>query len=152
MATTKPAAKKAAPKKTAAKPEPIVWDPEAGELTDAMFDNWDEAQEEAAIAVAAVAAGVKHVIIEGRIFAGRFPDGTVVQAPLTFSVSDLEAITADHDNPVDQLKALFVRLGDDGSASVLESQNLASVVIYAEKFFATFSKIAEVAMGKSLTS
>lgn len=147
MATKKPAAKKAAEKIIVDLSEPAEF-----VISDDMFDNWDEAQEEAAIAVAAAAADVKHVIVEGKIFAGRFPDGTVVQAPLTFSVADLEAITADNDNPVDQLKALFSRIGDDLSVVVLESQNLASVVIYAEKFFATFSKIAEVAMGKSSAS
>lgn len=142
------ATKKASAKKT----EPIVVDLTDVVFDETIFDTWDDAQEEAAIAVAAAAAAVQHVIVEGRLFAGRFPDGTVVKAPLTFSVSDLEAITADHDNPVDQIKALFVRLGDEESASVLEGQNLASVVIYAEKFFATFAKIAEVALGKSSTS
>lgn len=152
MATTKPAAKKAASKKAAKPVEKIVVDlSEPGELviSDEFFDNWDEAQEEAAIAAAASAADVKYVIVEGKTFAGRFPGGTIVQAPLTFSVADLEAVTVEHANPVDQLKALLERLGDGDSASVLEAQNLASVVIFAEKFFETFSRIAEVALGKS---
>lgn len=150
MATTKPAAKK-----TTKPADRIVVDlSEPAELviSDDMFDNWDEAQEEAALAAAAAAADVKHVIIEGRLFAGRFPDGTVVQAPLTFSVADIEAITATADNPVDQMKALFSRIGEDASVETLEGQNLASVVIYAEKFFDIFSKIAQVALGKSSAS
>lgn len=155
MATTKPAAKKTPAKKATQPAERIVVDlSEPAELviSNDMFDNWDDAQEEAALAAAAAAADVKHVIIEGRLFAGRFPDGTIVQAPLTFSVADIEAITATADNPVDQMKALFSRIGQDASVETLEGQNLASVVIYAEKFFNIFSKIAEVALGKSLAS
>lgn len=141
--------------KTTKKPAPkkaIVVDNTIDEIDLSLFDSWDEEAEEAAIQAAAQVATVKTIIIEGKTFAGRFPDGTVVKAPITFSVSDLEAITAGTDNPVDQLKALFVRIGDEGSAEELERQGLASVVIYAEKFFTTFSRIAEVALGKSLTS
>lgn len=157
MAEKKPAAKKAAPKTTATKKtaERIVVDlTEPGELviSDEFFDSWDEAAEEAAIAEAAAAVDVKYVIIEGRTFAGRFPDGELIHGSLEFSVADLESVTAEHDNPVDQLKALFARVGNEASAQALETKNLASVVIYAEKFFNVFAKIAKVALGKSLTS
>ena len=159
MATTKPAAKKAAPKKTAATKaapdESIVVDLSVSDeltISDDMFDAWSPEQEEAAIQAAAAAADVNTIIIEGKIFAGRFPDGTIVKAPLTFSVSDLEAITAENDNPVDQLKALFIRIGDEASAAELKRLGLASVVVYAERFFSTFARITEAAMGKSLNS
>lgn len=132
--------------------EAIVWDPSETVLSDDLFDAWTPEQEAEAIAAAAAAADVKYVLVGGKVFAGRFPDGTIVQGPLTFSVADLEAVTAEADNPVDQLKALFRRIGDDESAETLDGQNLASVVIYAEKFFSVFSRIAEVAMGKSMAS
>ncbi|WRS30603.1 hypothetical protein U6G28_02635 [Actinomycetaceae bacterium MB13-C1-2] len=135
----------------ATKAKNIVWDPtEATADDDALFDAWDEAAEEAAIAEAAKLADVPYIIIEGRIFAGRFPDGEILKCPLDFSVADLEAITADHDNPVDQVKALLNRLGNEKTAGALETKDLASVVIYAEKFFNVFNRIAGVALGKSL--
>ncbi|QZY52923.1 hypothetical protein [Leucobacter tenebrionis] len=150
MATKKPATTK--PQKTAPPTEPVVWDPNSGDIDASIFDTWDEAAEEAAIALAAEVAAVKTVIIEGKIFAGRFPDGTIIKAPLTFSVADLEAITSIADNPVDQIKELFRVIGEDESVTELEQQNLASVVIYAERFFGTFEKITKTALGKSLAS
>lgn len=134
------------------KETPVVWDGREGEIDASMFDAWDDAAEEAAIAEAAQALDVKHIIIEGRIFAGRFPDGTIVRAPLSISVDDLDALTAEHDNPVDQVKALLVRIGDEDSAKTLGGQNLASVVIFADKFFGAFQKIAQASMGKSSAS
>ncbi len=130
----------------------VVWDSNEGEIDPAAFDAWDEAAEEAALEQAAAAVDVKHIVIEGRTFAGRFPDGTIIQAPLVFSVADLEAVTAETDNPVDQVKALLRRLGDDDGAEQLQNQNLTSVVIFAEKFFTTFSRVTEVALGKSSRS
>lgn len=128
----------------------IVWDPTTATAEDdALFDAWDEAVEEAAIAEAAARADVPYIIIEGRIFAGRFQDDEILKIPLDFSVADLEAVSAEFDNPVDQVKALLRRLGNEKTAQALEQQDLASVVIYAEKFFTVFGKIAQVALGKS---
>jgi hypothetical protein len=132
--------------------KPVVWDSHEGDIDPTLFDAWDDAAEEAAIAEAAQALDVKHIIIEGRIFAGRFPDGTIVRAPLSISVDDLDALTAEHDNPVDQVKALLVRIGDEESAKTLGGQNLASVVIFADKFFGAFREIAQASMGKSSAS
>ena len=82
---------------------PVVWDGREGEIDASMFDAWDEAAEEAAIQHAARVMDVRYIIVEGRTFAGRFPDGTIVKAPLSISVDDLDALTAEHDNPVDQV-------------------------------------------------
>lgn len=132
--------------------EPIVWDSDAGEIDPALFDQWDEAAEEAAIVAAAALVDVKCIIIEGRLFAGRFPDGAIVKAPLAISVEDLDVITAENDNPVDQIKGLLTRIGDEDGAASLARQNLPSVVIFAEKFFDTFQRIAQASLGKSATS
>lgn len=132
------------------KTDPVVWDSTEGDIDDSIFDNWDEAAEEAAIAAAAANADVKHIIIDGRVFAGRFPNGQIVKTPITFSVDDLEAVTATVDNPVDQVKELLRLIGDEESVELLGKQNLASVVIYAEKFFGVFEKVTKVALGKSL--
>lgn len=132
--------------------ETIVWDsPEADTDLNELFDTWDEAKEEEALAEAAVAVDVPCIIIEKRIVAGRFPDGTIIKAPLAFSVQDLDEVTATHDNEVDQLKALLVAMGNEESAAALEKQNLASVVIFASKFFNLFQKMAQVALGKYIS-
>lgn len=129
----------------------IVWDPtEATSDDDAAFDAWNEAAEEEAIALAARLADVRTIIIEGRIFAGKFPDGQILKCPLDFSVADLEAVTAEADNPVDQIKALLTILGNEKTAKALEHKDLASVVIFSEKFFKAFERIAQAALGKSL--
>lgn len=129
----------------------IVWDPtQATAEDDKAFEAWTAEAEEEAIELAASLANVPCIIIEGRILAGRFPDGEIIKTPLDFSVADLEAITAEHDNPVDQISALLVRLGSEKTAEALKKQDLSSVVIYAEKFFDTFSRVAQVALGKRL--
>ena len=128
---------------------PVVWDGREGEIDASMFDAWDEAAEEAAIQHAARVMDVRYIIVEGRTFAGRFPDGTIVKAPLSISVDDLDALTAEHDNPVDQVKALLERIGDADGAKALGVQNLTSVVIYANRFFDVFQRVAQASMGKS---
>ena len=128
----------------------LTWDPtQATKEDNALFEAWDEAAEEAAIQEAAALADVPYIIIEGRIFAGKFPNGEILKAPLNFTVQNLDKIVADHDNQVDQLKALLETLGDKETAEALEKQDLTSVVIFAEKFFTVFSRIAQVALGKS---
>jgi hypothetical protein len=128
---------------------PVVWDGREGEIDASMFDTWDEAAEEAAFQHAARVMDVRYIIVEGRTFAGRFPDGTIVKAPLSISVDDLDALTAEHDNPVDQVKALLERIGDADGAKALGAQNLTSVVIYANRFFDVFQRVAQASMGKS---
>ncbi len=131
------------------KPVTVGVDDVADQSIDLPFDDWDEAAEELAIQAVAAAADVKCIIVE-RTLAGRFPDGTIVRAPLDISVADLDAITAEADNPVDQVKVLFERIGDAESAAILESQGLTSAVIFASKFFETFEKVSKAALGKYL--
>lgn len=129
--------------------EPVTWDSSVRDGIDlALFDEWDEAAEEAAIAQAAAAADVRYIILEGRVFVARFPDGAIVKAPLDISLADLDALTAEFDNPVDQAKALLERVGEEGSADVLAAQPLPSVVIFAERYFGVFERIAMSAVGK----
>ena len=127
----------------------IIWDPtQATAEDDALFDAWTPEAEEKAIELAASLADVPCIIIEGRILAGRFPDGEILKAPLDFSVADLEAITTEFDNPVDQIAGLLKRLGNDKTAEALKTKDLSSVVIFAEKFFDTFAKVAQLALGE----
>lgn len=136
----------------ATKRDAVVWDSNADGIDVSLFDQWDEAAEEAAIAEAAAAADVRYVIIGGKTFVGRFPDGAIVRAPLGISVADLEALSAEFDNPVDQVKALLERIGDADGVAELERQPLSSVVIFATRFFGVFEKIASVALGKLTSS
>lgn len=139
--------------KTKAEDAPIVWEaePEPGELNvdDSVFDSWDEVAEAQAIAEGHEAIEVKTILINrGTSVAGRFPDGSKVYCPLTFSVADLDAVTAEYDNEVDQLKELLKRMGDEKTAKALEYKNLISVTNFAERFFTYFMKVAETPAGK----
>jgi hypothetical protein len=134
----------------------LVWDPDkfdslpqdSHEIDPALFDSWDEEKEEAAIAEAAEAMDVKYIIIEGRTFAGRFPDGTVVKAPLTVTLDQIDAISQVSDAEVDQIKELFKMIGDEDAVAVFERQNIASTIIYAVKFFDALKRITNRALGK----
>lgn len=124
----------------------LVWD--SGDIDPALFDTWDEAKEEAAIAEAAEAMDVKYIIIEGRIFAGRFPDGTVVKAPLTVTLDQIDAVSQVSDSEVDQVKELFKMIGDEEAVAAFEKQNIASTIIYAVKFFDALKRVTNSALGK----
>jgi hypothetical protein len=124
----------------------LVWD--SGDIDPALFDTWDDAKEEAAIAEAAEAMDVKYIIIEGRIFAGRFPDGTVVKAPLTVTLDQIDAVSQVSDSEVDQVKELFKMIGDDEAVAAFEKQNIASTIIYAVKFFDALKRVTNSALGK----
>jgi hypothetical protein len=124
----------------------LVWD--SDDIDPALFDTWDEAKEEAAIAEAAEAMDVKYIIIEGRIFAGRFPDGTVVKAPLTVTLDQIDAVSQVSDSEVDQVKELFKMIGDDEAVAAFEKQNIASTIIYAVKFFDALKRVTNSALGK----
>ena len=132
---------------------PIVWeaevDPDNLNIDDAIFDSWDEDAEAQAIAEGHAAIEVKTILINrGTSVAARFPDGSKVYCPLTFSVADLDAVTAEYDNEVDQLKELLKRMGNEKTAKDLEHKNLISVTNFAEKFFTYFMKVAETPAGK----
>lgn len=128
--------------------KPVVWDSQTVEISDDVFDSWDEEKEEAAIAEAAALVDVKYIIIEGRVFAGRFPDGTIIKAPLELTLEQIDKLSEAEEVQVDQVKELFRMLGDDSSAEALDRQNLASAIIFATKFFETFERISKAALGK----
>ena len=131
--------------------EQIVWDPTpATAEDDALFEAWDEEAEEAAIAEAAARMNVPCIIIEGKTFAGRFPDGTIIKTPMDFTVAQIEQISEENDNPVDQLKALLRMMGNDKTVEALQEASLPSVLIYAEKYFKAVQQVAQVALGKSM--
>ena len=105
------------------------------------FDSWDEDAEEKAIAEAVKAVDVKYIIIEGRTFVARFPDGKIIKAPLKVSIDDIEAVQATSEDQIEQVKSLLRMFGEEMDVEMLGSQNLSSVVIFAEKYFRVFQRI-----------
>lgn len=119
-------------------------------ITDKDFDTWTEDDEEAAIKQIAAESSVRYIIVE-KDFVGRFPDGTILRAPVRLSVNDLNVITstdADGGTEVDQIKALLRVLGREEDLAALEAQDLVSATDYAMKYMKVFSRVAGIALGE----
>ena len=112
------------------------------------FESWDEAAEEAAIAEAAAASDVKYIIVEGKTYVARFPDGQIIKVPLKVSLADIEAITTETSDEMQQVKSLLQILGQDDDLVMLSQQSLISVSIFAERSFRVFEKVSQVALGE----
>lgn len=112
------------------------------------FESWDEAAEQAAIAAAAAAVEVKYVIIEGKTFVARFPDGEIVKVPIKVSLNDISAITTETSNELEQVKSLLQILGQDDDLEVLGNEDILAVTDFAAKYFRVFEKISQVALGE----
>ena len=112
------------------------------------FESWDEAAEEAAITEAAAASDVKYIIVEGKTYVARFPDGQIIKVPLKVSLADIEAITTETSDEMQQVKSLLQILGQDDDLVMLSQQSLISVSIFAERYFRVFEKVSKVALGE----
>ena len=112
------------------------------------FESWDEAAEQAAIAAAAAAVEVKYIIIEGKTFVARFPDGEIVKVPIKVSLNDISAITTETSNELEQVKSLLQILGQDDDLEVLGNEDILAVTDFAAKYFRVFEKISQVALGE----
>lgn len=134
--------------KTKTESAPITWEAETGpedlNIDDSVFDSWDEAAEAQAVLEGHESIEVKTILINrGTSVAGRFPDGTKIYCPLNFTVADLDKVTAEYDNEVDQLKELLRAMGNEKTVKALEHMNLISVTNFAEKYFDFFTKVAQ---------
>lgn len=112
------------------------------------FESWDEAAEQAAIAAAAAAVEVKYIIIQGKTFVARFPDGEIVKVPIKVSLNDISAITTETSNELEQVKSLLQILGQDDDLEVLGNEDILAVTDFAAKYFRVFEKISQVALGE----
>ena len=112
------------------------------------FETWDEAAEQAAIAAAAAAVEVKYIIIEGKTFVARFPDGEIVKVPIKVSLNDISAITTETSDELEQVKSLLQILGQDDDLEVLGNEDILAVTDFAAKYFRVFEKISQVALGE----
>lgn len=112
------------------------------------FESWDEAAEQAEITAAAAAVEVKYIIIEGKTFVARFPDGEIVKVPIKVSLNDISAITTETSNELEQVKSLLQILGQDDDLEVLGNEDILAVTDFAAKYFRVFEKISQVALGE----
>jgi hypothetical protein len=110
------------------------------------FDNWSEADEEKALA--ALAPQIKYIIVE-KTFVGRFEDGVIVKLPLSISLDDIDQLTDDFQNPVDQVKELLKTMGGEESVKEFTRHNMTETIAMAEKFFSVFSRIAGASVPES---
>lgn len=116
---------------------------------DDLFDSWSEEAEEAAIQEAAKAADVKYIIVEGKRFVARFPDGVQLSLPLDISLADIQSLEgAAEGDQMEQVKMLLSMFGGPDDVATLEQQNLPCVVIFAEKYFRVFERVARAALGE----
>lgn len=108
---------------------------------------WTEQDEDAQIAALAADTKIKYIIVEHSKFVGRFPDGTIVVAPLRvpFGVL-LDAI--ENDDPMDQFTALMHAIGDEGTLDALRAGDSLSAADYIQKYFAVFAKAQQASMGE----
>lgn len=110
------------------------------------FDNWTEEDEEKALV--ALAPDIKHIIVEGN-FIGRFPDGVIVKLPLSISLDDIDAMTKDTPNPVDQVKNLLRTVAGEDEVAEFTKHDMTETIVMAERFFTLFSRIAQAALPES---
>jgi len=118
----------------------------AAEVEEYDFDSWTEDDETKAIE--AIRPDVRYVIVE-RTFVGRFGDGEIVKLPLSISLNDIDRLSAEFPNPVDQVKELLRTMGGDAALEVFTSHDLAETMVLAEKFFSVFSRIAGASLPES---
>ena len=116
------------------------------EVVEYDFDNWTEEDESKALA--ALAPDIKHIIVEGS-FVGRFPDGVIVKLPLSISLDDIETMTKDTPNPVDQVKNLLRTVATDAEVAEFTKHDMTETIVMAERFFTLFSRIAQAALPES---
>lgn len=116
------------------------------EVMEYDFDSWDEEAEQKALAE--LAPDVKYILVEGS-FVGRFTDGSIIKLPLSISIDDIETMTENTPNPVDQIKNLLRDVGGDDAVMEFTKHNMTEAVVLAEKFFTIFTRIAQASFPES---
>lgn len=106
------------------------------------FDSWTEEDEQKAI-VAAVPK-VDYIVVERR-FIGRLSGGTVIEAPLTLTLDEVDEFQAEGAAPVDQFKAVLKKVHGEESAAEFGKQDVVEGAILAEKYFRVLQRIQQAA-------
>lgn len=110
------------------------------------FDNWSEDDEKKALA--ALVPNIKYIIVE-KTFIGRFEDGAIVKLPLSITLDDIDRLSAEFTNPVDQVKDLLKTMGGEDSVKEFTRHNMTETIAMAEKFFSVFQRIAGASVPES---
>lgn len=110
------------------------------------FDAWNDEAE--AQAILALTPDIRHIIVE-KNFIGRFPDGAIVKLPLEISLDDIERLSSDFPNPVDQVKALLDTMGGEDAVREFSRHNMTDTIVMADRFFSIFSRIAGASLPES---
>lgn len=106
------------------------------------FDSWSEEDEEKAIAAAV--PEVKYIIVEKR-FIGRLADGTIIEAPLSITLDEVDEMQSAYATPVDQFKSILKKVGGDELAADFSKRDMVEGAILAEKYFRTLQKVQQAA-------
>lgn len=133
---------------TRAKPAPAaeVVDTDDIDLDSIDFDAWTKDDEQKAIE--ALAPKIKYVIVE-KSFIGRFEDGAKVKLPLNISLDELDSLSEEAADPVDQVKLMLERLGGPESRDEFTRHSLPETIAMAQKFSEVFQRIAGAKLPES---
>lgn len=109
------------------------------------FDNFDE---EAALARLRAETQVRYIVVE-RDFVAKFPDGKIIRIPLRLSLDQVNKLSEEFDNPLDQVTSLLEQIGGGSAAAELKAQDLLSAVDFATKYFDVLQKVQGANLGES---
>jgi hypothetical protein len=109
------------------------------------FDHYDE---EAALARLRAETRIRYIIVE-RDFVAKFPDGKIIRIPLKLSLDQVNKLSAEFDNPLDQVSSLLEQIGDGSAAADLKAQDLLSAVDFAAKYFEVLQKVQGATVGEA---
>lgn len=118
------------------------------EVEEYDFDAWTEEDETAALIAL---NDVKNIIVEGS-FVGRFADGTIVKIPLSLTISMIDELQAQFDNPIDQFRHLITTYAGEDLGAQLAERSMIPVSIMTEKYFRCLARAQELAFPESKPS
>lgn len=111
------------------------------------FDSWTPEQEEAALKQIAQASKCKYAIGDNH-FHGRFPDGTIINLPLSISLEDVNEISEGDVASVDQFTRLIEKIAGKEDAEKFLAQPTPSMIDMANKYFEIFQKLNQLVLEK----
>lgn len=116
---------------------------------DDLFDNYDE---QASIQSFSASLKPRVIIVEGNALA-KFPDDKIFKLPLTISLQSAEMLQkTDGDDPVEQMRQLFIKLCGESETDQLMEEPYQSLSAFAQKYFELFEKVSKATMGEYMAS
>lgn len=120
---------------------------ETTSIPEINFDSWTPEQEEAALKQIAQAAKCKYAIGDNHFY-GRFPDGTIINLPLSISLEDVNEISEGDVASVDQFTRLIEKIAGKEDAEKFLAQPTPSMIDMANKYFEIFQKLNQLVLEK----